>query len=244
MKKGGKRRVFFLCLVIMFFMSIQSFIFVDRNLRPTLMNVAEIRIKQIATQAINKAVTEKVAQRSNFDNLVDWKYDRNQKITGFMLNYAEHMKITSETEHVVQGTLDDLQRIPEHVPLGQALDSPILASFSPDIPIKFVPAGAVQVELNTRQKDAGINMLLIEVYIRINVEVAIIIPFETESEIVTTDVPVSYMLVVGDVPTYFFDGRGRPVDDHSAESMPPPSIAIPPLEEEGDGTDIPRSTGE
>lgn len=235
MRKGGKRRVFFLCLVIVFFTSIQSFIFIDRNLKPTLMNVAQIRIKQIATQAINKAVTEKVAKRTNFDNLVDWKYDRNNKITGFMLNYAEHMTITSETEHVVQSTLDELQRMPEHVPLGQALDSAILASFSPDIPIKFVPAGAVQVELNTRQKDAGINMLLVEVFIRVTVEVAIIIPFETKSEIVKSEVPISYLLVVGDVPMYFFDGRGRPLDDRSAGQMLPPSIAIPPvMEEEGE----------
>src|SRR5690606_4157970 len=99
-----------------------------------------------------------------------------------------------DTKNVVQGTLDELTRIPEHIPLGQAFDSAIVASFGPDVPIRFVPEGAAIVELRTREHNAGINMLLVEVYMRITVEVTIIIPFDTEPEIVQTEVPISYLL--------------------------------------------------
>lgn len=94
------------------------------------------------------------------------------------------------------------------------------------VPIRLVPAGAVKVDLNTRQKDAGINMLLVEVYIRIIAEVTIIIPFDTDSEIVETEVPISYLLVVGDVPMYYFDNKGKPLDD-SGEGVLPPTISLP-----------------
>ncbi|MDF2720097.1 MAG: sporulation protein, partial [Paenibacillus sp.] len=122
-----------------------------------------------------------------------------------MLNYGEHMKITSETVSAVQNVLNGLKDIPEHIPVGQAMDSAIIASFGPKIPIKFTPVGAVKVDLSTRQQDAGINMILVEVYIRITAEVAIIIPFDSEPEVVETEIPISYVLVVGDVPMYYYD---------------------------------------
>ena len=84
------------------------------------MNVAMLRVKQVATQAINKSISEQVASKSDFDKLVDWKMNKDGKISGFMLNYAEHMRITSETINTVQTTLDEIGDIPEHVPIGQA----------------------------------------------------------------------------------------------------------------------------
>lgn len=225
-RRGRKKKIFFLVLVLITFLFLQSFIFVEKNLRQPLMSIAKIRIKQIATQAINTAITERIAQGTDVKKLIEWKEDRNGQISGFMLNYGEHMKITADTVNVVQRTLDQLQRVPEEIPLGQALDSAILASFGPDVPIRLVPAGAVKVDLNTRQKDAGINMLLVEVYIRIIAEVTIIIPFDTDSEIVETEVPISYLLVVGDVPMYYFDNKGKPLDD-SGEGVLPPTISLP-----------------
>ena len=225
-KSKGKRRLILIVLFLFTFSSLQTFIFIEKNLRPPLMAVAKVRIKQKATEAINAAINEKIAQGTNFDKLIEWKTDNSGKITGFMLNYAEHMKIAGDTVDIVQTALQNLQRMPEHIPLGQAFNSAIIASFGPDIPIRFVPAGEVKVDLSTRQKDAGINMLLVEVYIRIIAEVSIIIPFDTKPEIVSTEIPITYLLVVGDVPMYYFDGKGNPLGD----SQPlPPNIAIPDL---------------
>ena len=188
------------------------------------MTVAEVRVKQVATQAINKSITEQVASQTNADKLIEWKTNSSGKISGFMLNYAEHMRITSETIDTVQNTLDRMGDIPERIPLGQALGSAIIASFGPRIPVKFEPIGAVKVDLNTRQKDAGINMILVEVYMHIVAEVSIIIPFDTKPELVETEIPISYLLVVGDVPTYYYDNKGNAVGDSAPNA---PSIAIP-----------------
>jgi sporulation protein YunB len=208
--------------------SIQSFVYVERNLRPPLMNIAKIRVKQVATQAINKAITEQVAQRSESEKLIDC----NGKISGFMLNYAEHMSITSQTINTVQTTLSEMKGIPEHIPIGHALNSAIISSFGPKVPVKFEPVGSVKVDLSTRQKDAGINMILVEVYIRIVAEVTIIIPFDTEPELVETEIPISYLLVVGDVPMYYYDNTGKPVGESAAEA---PNISVPLGQAGGEG---------
>ncbi|TDF98938.1 sporulation protein YunB [Paenibacillus piri] len=225
---GSKKikRNFILLLIIVFLFSLQSYIYIEKNLKPPLTNLAKVRVKQIATQSINTAISDRIARNTNFEKLIDWKTDRNGKITGFMLNYAEHMRITADTIKTVQDQLSSLKSIPEHIPLGQALNSPILASFGPDIPIRLVPAGAVKVDLDTRPQNVGINMILVEVYIRITAEVSVIIPLDTVPEVVETEVPISYALVVGDVPTYYFDAKGNPAGGSPAL---PPGVTLPQL---------------
>ncbi len=188
------------------------------------MNLAKIRIKQVATEAINEAITAQVAQQQDFDKLVNWKMDTSGKVSGFMMNYAEQMKITSNTFKVVQATLNDVNQLSEHIPVGMALGSPVLASFGPKIPVRIEPQGAAKVELSTRQRDAGINMILVEVYIDVNVDVAVVIPFDMENEHVETEIPLSYLLVVGDVPMYYYNAKGEPVGGNGAEA---PNISIP-----------------
>lgn len=219
-----KRNLLLMSLLLLLLFFMVSFIFIERNLRPPLMNIAKVRVKQVATQAINKAITEQVARKSESDKLIEWKLNGDGKISGFMLNYAEHMSITSETIGTVQNTLNEIMDIPEHIPIGHALNSAIISSFGPRVPVKFEPVGAVKVELSTRERNAAINMVLVEVYIRVTAEVSIIIPFDTEPELVETDIPISYLLVVGDVPMYYYDSAGKPVGENAPQA---PNISVP-----------------
>lgn len=229
-KKWGLKKISIVTLVFILLITIPSFVFVERNLRYPLMNVAKIRVKQMATQAINNAITEQVAQQAQTEELIDWKMDSNGKISGFMLNYSEHMKITSATIATVQGALSELQRIPERIPIGHAFNSAIISNYGPKIPVAFEPLGAVKVELNTREKNAAINMVLVEVYIKVITEISIIIPFDTDPEIVEAEIPISYLLVVGDVPMYYYDSNGKPVGDSAPQA---PNISVPLQQGEG-----------
>lgn len=211
-------------LAAMLLLTIPSFIFVEKNLRPPLMYIAKVRVKQIATQAINKAITEQVAGNSDSEKLIDWKMNESGKVSGFVLNYGEHMRITSATIETVQSTLQDLKDIPEHIPIGHALNSAIISSFGPRVPVRYEPVGAVKVELSTRQKNIGINNILVEVYIHVITEISIIIPFDTEPELIETDIPISYLLVAGDVPMYYYDGTGKPVGESAPQA---PNISVP-----------------
>lgn len=224
-RKPRSRRRFWLILSLLITLAVlQSIRYIESHLKPPIIHLAQIRVKQIATESINKAITSQVASNGNAEQLIDWKTDKNGKISGFMLNYREHMRITSQAAEVIQTTLQNLHNQKEYIPLGQALGSPLIASFGPDIPIKIEPQGAVKVELNTRQKNAGINMILVEVFIHIVTEVAVVIPFDIEPQIVDTEIPVSYLMVVGDVPMYYYDNQGQPVGENGNSA---PGIAIP-----------------
>lgn len=235
-RKPRRRGRFWIILSLLLILAVlQGLRYVEQHLKPPILHLAQIRVKQIATESINKAITSQVADGGNAEALIDWKTDKNGKISGFMLNYKEHMRITSQAAEVIQSTLQELHNQTEHIPLGQALGSPLIASFGPDIPIKIEPQGAVKVELNTRQQNAGINMILVEVFIHIVTEVAVVIPFDMEPQIVDTEIPVSYLMVVGDVPMYYYDNQGQPVGENGS-SAPGIAIPAPSLNTEKSGT--------
>ncbi|MFD1178199.1 sporulation protein YunB [Paenibacillus puldeungensis] len=220
----SRRKIWIAVLVICLIGFVQFFQYVEKHMREPIMHLAKIRVKQIATESINDAIAAQVAGQQQVGELIDWKTDSTGKITGFMLNYSAHMKVTSETIETVRNTLDKVSRLSEHIPVGQALGSPILASFGPSIPIKIEPKGDVKVDLNTRRQDAGINMILVEVFLRVKTELSIVVPFDMEPQSVETEIPVSYLLVVGDVPMYYYDSKGNPVGGNQGNA---PSIAIP-----------------
>nr|WP_254773053.1 sporulation protein YunB [Paenibacillus sp. NFR01] len=239
--KPRRRGRFWLIFSLVLILAVlQGLRYVERHMRPPIVHLAQIRVKQIATESINKAITAQVADGGDAKALIDWKTDKTGKISGFMLNYKEHMRITSQAAEVIQSTLQELKNKTEHIPLGQALESPLIASFGPDIPIKIEPQGAVKVELNTRQTNAGINMILVEVYIHIVTEVAVVIPFDMEPQVVDTEIPVSYLMVVGDVPMYYYDNQGKPVGENGSSA---PGIAIPSPSVSGEKEDAGGDAG-
>lgn len=227
--------IFWITMILLFIVTMQSSIFIDQRLKEPILHVAQIRVKQIATDAINEAIASQITDYHDLDRLIDWRTNDRGDVTGFMLNYAEHMRITSQVVRIVQETLKEHVHITEHVPVGQALNSAILSTFGPTVPIRFESAGAPRVELGTKREDAGINMILVTVFIRVTTEVMIYIPFDTDTEVVSTEIPISYILVKGDVPMYFFDANGNAYDPPgtggSAGAVPPP-VALPPVPSE------------
>ena len=203
---------------------IQTFIFFDRELREPLMFLAQVRVKQMATEAINTALTQEFAGTSDADKMIQWKLDRNGKVTGFLIDYKEQMRLTSQTIQIVEQVLENNEEAPEKIPLGHAINSPLLSAFGPRVAVTFHPASVVQADIDTRQTETAINMLLVEVFIRIRTEIAVVIPFDQAPETLETEIPLSYALVVGDVPMYYYDGKGNPVGSGAGQA---PAITLP-----------------
>ncbi|MGE5702093.1 MAG: sporulation protein YunB, partial [Clostridia bacterium] len=103
------------------------------------------------------------------------------------------------------------ETVERHVPLGLATGSSFLAEMGPKLPITFVPIGSVKTNLDTKLSEAGINMVLVTVYIRVEVTLRIVIPFATDQTTVVTMIPITNSLVIGDVPDYWYNNpEGKP----------------------------------
>lgn len=125
-----------------------------------------------------------------------------------------------ETTSRVQNKLQEFERdkVDRTIPLGLATGNSFLANMGPELPITFVPIGSVKTRLETELKEAGINMVLATVYIFVEVDLRIVIPFATDEKTVTTKIPITHSLIIGDVPQYLYNNPDGKPDVPRAQS--------------------------
>jgi sporulation protein YunB len=230
-KKGPlkKKHIFLIVFIFMLIISVQGFLYVERNLEPVLEDIARTYVKQLATLAINDAISKKISEEMSDDSSQMFTIEKNadDEIELLSFDQAKQAKIVTLVTDRAHQILLELSKEPVPLPLGQALNSNILAQLGPDIPITLVPMGAAKAEVKVLMEEAGINMVTIIANLKIEADVRIVIPFSSAEAIVTTEVPVSVVTVPGKVPEYYFRGGDN-------QQVPLPHISIPGSEEEDD----------
>jgi len=216
-KRGGRRRrgrkiiVITLLVIIGLFI---LFIVAEKRVEPTLMVIAQSKADQVAKLAITDAVTKRLTQQGvDFNEIVIMEKDGEGSIKAVNFNFKEYSRIVGETTARIQNRLKEFEQenVKTTIPLGLATKNVFLEHLGPDIPVSFVPIGAVKTRLETRLKQAGINMVLVTVYIYIEVDLRVIIPFATRQQTVTTEIPITEALIVGKVPNYLYNNpTGKP----------------------------------
>jgi len=214
----GKLILLFLLAFVLTALALARFF--DARLKEPLFFLAKTRITQIATEAVNAAIAARFAEQAAAGGLIRWQTNDKGDISGFVIDYREQMRIVADTVRIVQGVLREKEELPERIPIGHALDSPLLSAFGPQVAVRFHPIGAVWANVGMRQHEAGINHVLVEVFLHVRTDVAIVIPFDREAETIEAEIPLTYVLVAGDVPLYYYDNKGNPVGGGSAQAPP------------------------
>ncbi|WP_419879350.1 sporulation protein YunB [Brevibacillus centrosporus] len=216
-KHFSRSRALFFTLVIfliLMILLIQSFFFIDERLEPTLMIIATQKTDQLAKEAISEAVTKKMSpQGFKLKDLLQIEKDTDGNIQAFTFNFQEYSRVIGESNQRIKDTLEELEKnkVKQYVPLGLATGNHFLAEMGPNIPVTLVPIGSVQSKLDMKLSEAGINMVLATVYLHVEVDLKIVIPFSTQQITVTNDIPIATVLVVGDVPSYLYNNPlGKP----------------------------------
>ncbi|WJQ80617.1 sporulation protein YunB [Brevibacillus brevis] len=210
----SRTRAFLIALVIFFVLTIQTLVFLQNRLEPTLVILATQKAEQLAKEAITDAVTKRISQQGvDFNQIVKIEKNNKGQIQAYQFNFKEYARIVGETTARVQNKLQEFEqeKVDRTIPLGLATGNSFLASMGPNLPVTFVPIGSVKTKLETELKEAGINMVLATVYIFVEVDLRIVIPFATEEQTVTTKIPITHSLIIGDVPTYLYNNsEGKP----------------------------------
>lgn len=195
------RKLFgFLLLVLFLYLSVQTFMLIERNLRPTIISIAEAKANHMATEAINNAINLHIAQGSRYEHLIFIEKDHQGNIVMAEVNNMEIARIQSLTTMNVQDALMELEAKVIEVPLGQALGSEILANIGPKIPITLVPIGTVNAEMIQSFESTGINIVSHQVGIDIAANVRIVIPLMSSEVSVSTYTPIVTATYFGRVP--------------------------------------------
>ncbi|MFC3041386.1 sporulation protein YunB [Virgibacillus xinjiangensis] len=214
---------------------------IDEGIEPTLMEIAEIKTDEFATRAINSAV--RFAESYNYDEVLQATYDEEGNVATYRWNSAVVSEInrvaTDRVEeffmHVNRGdpiTYDYSLHDPydysegaedraEHdptlveIPLGQVTGNTVLANLGPTVPVNMELVGSVRTNIVREEEEFGINGVWVSLYVNVEADVQIVIPFTTEVKTVQTEIYIDSGAIMGDVPD-FYGGNGSG-----------PSIAVP-----------------
>lgn len=94
-----------------------------------------------------------------------------------------------------------------NVPLGIAFSNPILFSVGPSIPVKILLSGQIETKILTNVRQYGINSILFEISIEINVYEKIIFPFSNRYVKVELEVPLIVELISGKIPENYLNSQ-------------------------------------
>lgn len=195
------------------------------------MSYAESQTRKIATLVINKAINKKIANGMDIDKVIEFVPVDGGSSTVVKFNTEIINRVKAETTNLVQMNLKEAERgnlaslemlsdveivtdeedkeegIIYYVPLGQATNNALLGNMGPMIPVKFNAIGDVTADIVWETEEHGINNSLVNVSVRVKVNVQIIIPFATEIATVQEDVPIGSFYYPGKVPQ-FYNGGG------------------------------------
>jgi len=197
-KSPFKKRYFVLVFFIVII--IYTFLIVDKNIRPTILAISQVKARMVATQAINDAVKENIGEEIKYEDLIHLRYDNEGKLRTIQNNTMMMTKISSNIALAVQDEIRQIGIKKVKIPLGNAMNSQLLSQYGPKVSMKMTPQGSVTVDFTTEFEESGINQTVHRVILIIKTNVRIIVPLATKTEEVLTTIPIAETVIVGDVP--------------------------------------------
>ncbi|WP_047983689.1 sporulation protein YunB [Ornithinibacillus californiensis] len=235
------RYILMISFVLFILITYFSLEFIDEKITPTIVEIAEVKVDEFATRGINSAV--KFAEEYTFDDVAYLEKTEEGNISGVGWDASVVNKINrAATDRVEEffhsmnrgtppqysdplgepdvygDTVDELvDRDPTviEIPIGQATGNSILANLGPRIPVNLELVGAVRTQLIEEIEQLPINNVFVSVYVHVEADVQVVVPFTSKVTTVDTKILIDKNLVMGVVPE-FYSGNGGD-----------PSIAIP-----------------
>ncbi len=181
-----------------------------------LLNFANNQSTKIATSIINISLKETF--KSDTNEILNMQYDGNGNFLGISidnqkankLNYQIIDNILLNIKILESGKLNNLNleylnqnNLIYKVPIGIVYNIPAFVDISAKIPFKISFLSNVESNINTKIKEYGINNSLIEIYLKIILNIQVILPFSANKIKVTKEIPIDSRIVQGKIPQYY-----------------------------------------
>lgn len=202
---------FIMLVAIPVFLFLMLLIF-EHNLKPTIREIAEAKARWAATEAVNKAVREKIANSVDYHELISVQKDSSGRIVLMQPNIVRINQLASDTTLAINEALKELANQKFYIPVGQVLGSQLLANYGPRITVSIYPVGTVKTNVFDRFEEAGINQTRHRLYLDIVSQVKVVVPLITSNVRVSEQVPITDTVIVGQVPSFYVSFNSKRTD--------------------------------
>lgn len=195
--------VLIIIIVILLITYIFLKIFTYRS-EPILLDYAKRKSTNMISSLINKSINE-VLLKYNYENIIEIEKDKNGKVENLNINNKDVNEILYLTTDNVLNNIELLEKnkLLLYVPIGVIHNIPILVNIGPKIPFKIEILSSTNNDTFTKVKEYGINSSIVEVYLNVNIQLQVILPFTSEIIDVNKQLLLDSKIIQGDIPEYY-----------------------------------------
>lgn len=191
-------------LLIIFFSIIIGVLLFLYTAYPVFKATCETAASSKGNKIINDEVT-KVMKQYSYNSLIRIDKDVNGKISFIEADSGKINEIVSQIVYNIQKEFDGLPRINVFINMGSVSGISILKNLDPKFEVELESAGNLNTKVKTEFESVGINQVQHKIFLEIDAKVGILTPLSTFSKDIHSDVLLTEAVIVGDVPSSFYD---------------------------------------
>ncbi|MCH5162588.1 MAG: sporulation protein YunB [Clostridiales bacterium] len=179
-------------------------IFIYKNVNPMIITLSNEKIKELTNDAVSNAVIDVMGSAGDVDYLsIERDTDGNIQTVDVNAELISTLaqKITIEAQH----RINKVGRDGIKIPLGSLSGVTLFTGLGPDINVKVYLVGSTQTQILSVFSDAGINQTLHRLYLTVTGSVAVAVPGLPSTIKTSTQVLMSELIIVGDVPSTYLN---------------------------------------
>lgn len=190
-------------MTIIIVLTILIMYFYSNELSPLLMKYAKIESKKIAIDIISNGVSDEVTKVLNENDIFYTEKDNNGNVETIDYNSKVVNEILSVTSKRVLKNFEKVENenngIITYLPIGVITKNIFFENLGPKIPVRLNLEGNVLTSLKTDVKEYGINSALIQISVKIEVNIQVVVPLYAKEMKVINEVPISIKIAKGNV---------------------------------------------
>lgn len=172
-------------------------------------------VNRIVTQAVNETID---SGEIRYDDLISFEKDNDGKITAVKSNMPEFNRLQSKILNVILERISEVSTRDLSIPLGSLTGTSLLAGRGPLVSVRMQSVGSSTAHLENRFVSAGINQTKHQIFLDVDVSVAILLPGFSTATQVSNAFTVAETVIVGTVPeTYTYFSSAEPLEQDAKE---------------------------
>ena len=176
---------------------------IETNFHPTVKTLATAKVINHIMTTIDSSISEIPDTYTDYSDICQINKNETGEIISITLNTNAVKKIKSYLSRVIVKNITETHFEELGIPIGNLTKTYILSGRGPKIPIKILTASSPDIHIESHFETAGINQTKHKITIHTNINIQIILPYETISKKVTYESLLSETIIVGKVPDVY-----------------------------------------
>ena len=202
--RGFKRKAIFAGLLAMLLL-FGLFLILRFRFAPLMKQLVVTQAENTMSTLVNEIVNEQISSGSiDYDRIIFFEKDVTGNITALKTNMTEVNRLKTEILSAMNLGIEDISVGQLNIPIGNFILPELFSGKGFRLPVRILSVSTSDAAFENCFSAAGINQTLHQIRMNIYVDLSVMTPTGTVRTQVVTDVVVAETVIVGSVPTQYF----------------------------------------